>query len=552
MVPSGLFGWASPHVQPLTPVSEVSEPPESPSPYGDGPSGDAGVGVREGEGADDEDVEEDEVEPPPAAVSFWRLFEFADGLDWALMAAGALAAAAHGAALVVYLHYFGRSLNLLDSERIQSALHGRSDELLNQFKQHALYIIYIAAGVFVAGWIEVSCWILTGERQTAVIRSKYVQVLLNQDMSFFDTYGNNGDIVSQVLSDVLLIQSAISEKVGNYIHNMATFVGGLIVGLLNCWQIALLTLATGPLIVAAGGISNIFLHRLAENIQDAYAEAASIAEQATSYIRTLYAFTNETLAKYSYATSLQATLRYGILISLVQGIGLGFTYGLAICSCALQLWVGRHLISRGKADGGQVVVALFAVILSGLGLNQAATNFYSFEQGRIAAYRLYEMISRSTSSTNLEGTTIPQVQGNIEFRNVYFSYLSRPEIPILSGFFLSVPARKTVALVGRNGSGKSSIIPLMERFYDPTLGEVLLDGENIKNLKVEWLRSQIGLVTQEPALLSLSIRENIAYGRFATFDQIEEAAKTAHAHGFISSLEKGYETQVWSSWFGVD
>jgi ATP-binding cassette, subfamily B (MDR/TAP), member 1 len=105
------------------------------------------------------------------------------------------------------------------------------------------------------------------------------------------------------------------------------------------------------------------------------------------------------------------------------------------------------------------------------GLNQAATNFYSFDQGRIAAYRLYEMISRSTSSTNQEGTTLPQVQGNIEFRNVYFSYLSRPEIPILSGFFLTVPARKTVALVGRNGSGKSSIIPLMERFYDPTLGK---------------------------------------------------------------------------------
>jgi ATP-binding cassette subfamily B (MDR/TAP) protein 1 len=206
------------------------------------------------------------------------------------------------------------------------------------------------------------------------------------------------------------------------------------------------------------------------------------------------------------------------------------------------------------------------------GLNQAATNFYSFEQGRIAAYRLYEMISRSTSAVNQDGRTLSSVQGNIEFRNVYFSYLSRPEIPILSGFYLTVPARKTVALVGRNGSGKSSIIPLMERFYDPTLGiivasyfffyylvtsstllaysrlyvagEVLLDGENIKNLKLEWLRSQIGLVTQEPALLSLSIRENIAYGRSATTDQIEEAAKTAHAHTFISSLEKGYETQV--------
>ncbi|XP_042486569.1 ABC transporter B family member 6-like, partial [Macadamia integrifolia] len=515
MISRGLFGWSPPHIQPLTPVSEVSEPPESPSPYLDN---NEAVPVEDEEGIE----ESEEIEPPPAAVPFSRLFACADGFDWVLMVVGSLAAAAHGTALVVYLHYFGKVIQILDWHKPS----GGSEELFQRFTKHALYIIYIASGVFAAGWIEVSCWILTGERQTAVIRSKYVQVLLNQDMSFFDTYGNNGDIVSQVLSDVLLIQSALSEKVGNYIHNMATFFSGLVVGLVNCWQIALITLATGPFIVAAGGISNIFLHRLAENIQDAYAEAASIAEQAVSYVRTLYAFTNETLAKYSYATSLQATLRYGILISLVQGLGLGFTYGLAICSCALQLWVGRFLISHGRAHGGEIVIALFAVILSGLGLNQAATNFYSFEQGRIAAYRLYEMISRSTSSVNQDGNILASVQGNIEFRNVYFSYLSRPEIPILSGFYLTVPARKTLALVGRNGSGKSSIIPLMERFYDPTLGEVLLDGKNIKSLKLDWLRSQIGLVTQEPALLSLSIRDNIAYGRSnVTSDQIEEAAK---------------------------
>ncbi|KAF6164359.1 hypothetical protein GIB67_037516 [Kingdonia uniflora] len=496
MVSRGLFGWSPPHIQPLTPVSEVSEPPESPSPYLD--SGVEQVQLEDEDGMEDNE----EIEPPPGAVPFSRLFACADGFDWVLMVVGSIAAAAHGTALVVYLHFFGKILRLMSYDK-----EVEDSEVFEIFIEHALHIIYIAAGVFAAGWIEVSCWILTGERQTAVIRSKYVQVLLNQDMSFFDTYGNNGDIVSQVLSDVLLIQSALSEKVGNYVHNMATFFGGLVIGLINCWQIALITLATGPFIVAAGGISNIFLHRLAENIQDAYAEAASIAEQAVSYIRTLYAFTNETLAKYSYATSLQATLRYGILISLVQGLGLGFTYGLAICSCALQLYVGRFLVSQGKAEGGEIITALFAIILSGLGLNQAATNFYSFEQGRIAAYRLYEMISRSTSSVNQEGNTLVSVQGNIEFRNVYFSYLSRPEIPILS--------------------------------------EVLLDGENIRSLKLEWLRSQIGLVTQEPALLSLSIQDNIAYGRpNATFDQIEEAAKIAHAHSFISSLEKGYETQV--------
>ncbi|KAK7394244.1 hypothetical protein VNO78_14766 [Psophocarpus tetragonolobus] len=537
MISRGLFGWSPPHVQPLTPVSEVSEPPESPSPYLDpGAETSASQQVE----AEEEMEEPEEIEPPPAAVPFSQLFACADRFDWFLMSVGSVAAAAHGTALVVYLHYFAKIIHVLRMD----PPNGSSHEQFHRFTELALIIVYIAAGVFLAGWIEVSCWILTGERQTAVIRSKYVQVLLNQDMSFFDTYGNNGDIVSQVLSDVLLIQSALSEKVGNYIHNMATFFSGLVIGLINCWQIALITLATGPFIVAAGGISNIFLHRLAENIQDAYAEAASIAEQAVSYIRTLYAFTNETLAKYSYATSLQATLRYGILISLVQGLGLGFTYGLAICSCALQLWVGRFLVIHGRAHGGEIIAALFSVILSGLGLNQAATNFYSFDQGRIAAYRLFEMISRSSSSVNHDGTVPDSVQGNIEFRNVYFSYLSRPEIPILSGFYLTVPAKKAVALVGRNGSGKSSIIPLMERFYDPTLGEVLLDGENIKNLKLEWLRSQIGLVTQEPALLSLSIRDNIAYGRDANTDQIEEAAKIAHAHTFISSLEKGYDTQV--------
>ncbi|KAJ0045074.1 hypothetical protein Pint_06227 [Pistacia integerrima] len=537
MISRGLFGWSPPHIQPLTPVSEVSEPPESPSPYLDPGAEAAAAAAAAAQAEEAEEMEDaEEMEPPPAAVPFSRLFACADRLDWGLMIVGSLAAAAHGTALVVYLHYFAKVIEVLRIANTQDQYH--------RFRELALTIVYIAVGVFVAGWIEVSCWILTGERQTAVIRSKYVQVLLNQDMSFFDTYGNNGDIVSQVLSDVLLIQSALSEKVGNYIHNMATFFSGLVIGFVNCWQIALITLGTGPFIVAAGGISNIFLHRLAENIQDAYAEAASIAEQAVSYIRTLYAFTNETLAKYSYATSLQATLRYGILISLVQGLGLGFTYGLAICSCALQLWVGRFLVTHNKAHGGEIITALFAVILSGLGLNQAATNFYSFDQGRIAAYRLFEMISRSSSTANQDGNSLPSVHGNIEFRNVYFSYLSRPEIPILSGFYLTVPAKKAVALVGRNGSGKSSIIPLMERFYDPTLGEVLLDGENIKNLKLEWLRSQIGLVTQEPALLSLSIRDNIAYGREATSDQIEEAAKIAHAHTFISSLERGYETQV--------
>ncbi|CAN1338735.1 ABC transporter B family member 20 [Linum perenne] len=218
----------------MTPVSEVSEPLEYPSLYLDF-SAEAAVGVTGVQAEDNEEEmgEAEEMEEPPAAVPFSRLFTCADRSDWALMIVGSIAAAAHRTALVVYLHYFAKIIEAMRSGTSSSS-EERYDRLLN---------------------VKVSCWILTGERQTAIIRSKYVQVLLNQDLSFFDTYGNNRDIVSQVLSDVLLIQSALIEK------------------------ITLITLAMGPFIVAVGGISNIFLHRLAKNIQDAYDDAASIAEQ---------------------------------------------------------------------------------------------------------------------------------------------------------------------------------------------------------------------------------------------------------------------------------
>ncbi|XP_024526163.1 ABC transporter B family member 20 [Selaginella moellendorffii] len=528
MLNKGLFGWSPPHIQPLTPVSEVSEPPESPSPYLDA-GGDA-IPV-------DDDVLEDEedIDFSPVAVSFFKLFVYAGTWDWVLMILGTLASAVHGAALPVYLHFFGKILNCYRHRTSQARVY---DDLT----QYVLDILYIAGAVLLAGWIQVSCWLLTAERQSSVMRSKYLQVLLNQDMGFFESYASNGDIVSQVSNDVLFIQYTIGEKVSHYVHNMATFVGGLVVGFLNCWQIALLTLATGPLIVVAGAISNIFLHKLAESVQDAYSEAASIAEQAIAYVRTIYAFANETLVKHLYASALQTTLGYGVQISLVQGVGLGFIYGLAICSCALQLWFGRILVGKGDANGGEVIVAAFAIILSGLGLNQAATNFPAFEQSKIAAYRLYDVIERTIANTQ-QGNILANVQGSLELKHVYFSYPSRPDVPILSGLYLQVAPKKTMALVGSNGAGKSSILSLILRFYDPTLGEVLLDGENVRNLQMTWLRSQIGLVSPEPALLASSIKDNILYGRSnASMDDVEEAAKTAHAHAFISSLPFGYNT----------
>lgn len=158
-----------------------------------------------------------------------------------------------------------------------------------------------------------------------------------------------------------------------------------------------------------------------------------------------------------------------------------------------------------------------------------------------------EMINRvpKIDSDSTEGEILNTVLGEVEFRHVEFAYPSRPDTLIFRDFNLRVPAGRTVALVGGSGSGKSTVISLLQRFYDPLSGEILLDGVPIDRLQVKWLRSQMGLVSQEPALFATSIKENILFGKEdATFDEVVEAAKASNAHNFISQLPQGYDTQV--------
>lgn len=177
----------------------------------------------------------------------------------------------------------------------------------------------------------------------------------------------------------------------------------------------------------------------------------------------------------------------------------------------------------------------------------ALPNLTAITEAKAAANRINEMIDRvpNIDSEDKKGKALSYVRGEIEFQGIYFSYPSRPDTPILQGLSLRVPAGKTVGLVGGSGSGKSTTIALLQRFYDPIEGEVFLDGHKITKLHLKWLRSQMGLVNQEPILFATTIKENILFGKdAATIDDIITAAKGANAHGFISKLPDGYETQV--------
>lgn len=164
-----------------------------------------------------------------------------------------------------------------------------------------------------------------------------------------------------------------------------------------------------------------------------------------------------------------------------------------------------------------------------------------------ASTKIFSMIDRKPEidSQSEKGLVLDEVEGNIEFRNVSFNYPSRPDTKVLHNFSLRLASGMTVGLVGGSGSGKSTSISLLQRFYDPVKGDILLDGTNIKKFQLKWWRSQMGLVSQEPVLFATSIRENILFGNeTASMDQIVAASKAANAHDFITKLPDGYETQV--------
>ena len=177
----------------------------------------------------------------------------------------------------------------------------------------------------------------------------------------------------------------------------------------------------------------------------------------------------------------------------------------------------------------------------------ALPNLTGISEATIAATRILEMIDRvpSIDTEDRKGKALSYVRGEIEFNGIYFSYPSRPDTPVLQGLNLRIPAGKSVGLVGGSGSGKSTTIAFIQRFYDPIEGEVLLDGYKIRRLELKWLRSQLGLVSQEPVLFATSIKENILFGKEGeSMEDVINAAKAANAHDFIVKLPDGYETHV--------
>ncbi|KAF6157844.1 hypothetical protein GIB67_003744 [Kingdonia uniflora] len=335
-------------------------------------------------------------------------------------------------------------------------------------------------------------------------------------------------------------------KVPNFLMNLTTFFSSYIVAFVLLWRMALVGFPFVLLLIIPGLIYSRILMVLVGKIRHEYDKAGNIVEQAISSIRTVYSFVGESKTMNEFSAALQGCLKYGMKQGLVKGVAIG-SNGITFAIWALMAWYGSRLVMYHDVKGGTVFAVGTVMNIGGIALGSGLLNMKYFAEAFSAGERIMEVIKRvpKIDSDNMEGEILQCVSGEIEFKNVKFAYPSRLENIIFEAFCFKFPAGKTVALVGGSGSGKSTLIALLERYYDPLDGEIILDGISINKLQLKWLRSQMGLVSQEPCLFATSIKENILFGKEgATMDEVIDAAKASNAHNFISQLPQGYDTQV--------
>uniref|UniRef100_A0A663MRJ6 ABC-type xenobiotic transporter n=1 Tax=Athene cunicularia TaxID=194338 RepID=A0A663MRJ6_ATHCN len=464
------------------------------------------------------------------------------------MVVGLVSAAANGTGLPLMIIVFGEMTNSFVLSGLKSNMsEDRSYGLLFSYHRFAYYYVGIGCAVLILSTIQVWTFLIAATRQTSRIRQKFFFAVLHQEMAWFDTT-QIGMLNTRLTDDINTIHEGIGDKICIFVQFFATFLAGIIIGFIYGWKLTLVILSVSPLLAASAAVWSTLLASLTAKELSAYAKAGAVAEEILTAIRTVVAFNGQQKALAKYDANLEIAKSVGVKKSITTNTSLGVSEFLIFGTYALAFWYGTKLTAEEESyDIGRVLIVFFSVFVGTFSLGQAAPNLESVANARGAAYEVYRIIKkkRLIDSSSNEGYKPDKLIGEIEFRNIHFSYPSRPDVKILKGLNLKVQTGKTIALVGASGCGKSTTVQLLQRFYDPVQGEVSAYGWDIRTLNVKWLRENIGIVSQEPVLFATTIAENIRYGREDISDaEIEQAAKEANAFDFISRLPDKFNTMV--------
>ncbi|XP_022724388.1 ABC transporter B family member 19-like [Durio zibethinus] len=390
-----------------------------------------------------------------------------------------------------------------------------------------------------------------GTKLTVRVRDLLFRSILKQEPGWFDFEDNStGILVSRLSVDCLSFRSVLGDRYSVLLMGVSSAAVGLGVSFFLEWRLSLLAAALTPFTLGASYL-NLIINIGPKLDNKSYAKASNIASGAVSNIRTVTTFSAQEEIVKSFDKALSEPRKQSVKKSQLLGLTFGLSQGAMYGAYTLTLWFGAYLVKQGKTDFGDVYKIFLILVLSSFSVGQLAGLAPDTNMAAQAIPAVFDIINRRPLIGNFQekGRKIEHSKSlDIELKMVTFAYPSRPEVIVLRDFCLKVKGGSMVAVVGASGSGKSTVIWLVQRFYDPKEGKVMIGGIELREINLKWLRKQMALVGQEPALFAGSIRENIAFGNpNATWGEIEEAAKEAYIHKFISGLPGGYETQVGES-----
>ncbi|RXM28403.1 Multidrug resistance protein 1 [Acipenser ruthenus] len=424
------------------------------------------------------------------------------------------------------------------SEKVESTNHVDT--------RFAYYYSGLGAAVLLAAYIQISFWTLAAGRQIKRLRKKFFHAVVRQEIGWFDV-NEIGELNTRLTDDISKINEGIGDKIALLIQSVATFLAGFVVGFIEGWKLTLVILAISPVLGVAAALFSKVLTSFTSKEQVAYAKAGAVAEEVLSSIKTVVAFGGQKKEIERYRTNLEDAKKVGIKKAVSANLSMGFAFLIIYASYALAFWYGSKLILDEGYTIGKVLTVFFSVMIGAFAVGQTSPNIQSFASARGAAHKIFHIIDSEPKidSFSDSGYKPDHIKGNIEFRNVHFTYPSRPDTKVLKGVNLKVSSGQTIALVGSSGCGKSTTVQLLQRFYDTDEGTITIDGHDIRSLNVKCLRENIGVVSQEPVLFATSILENIRYGREDVSQaEIEAATKEANAYDFIMKLPQKFETLV--------
>ncbi|EJP62955.1 ABC transporter [Beauveria bassiana ARSEF 2860] len=485
--------------------------------------------------------------------AYFRIFTYATAFEYTLQGIAIIAAIGSGAGIALQNLIFGDFVTTMTdfTNGRATPAHFRSEA-----SKLALYYVYLGIGRFALSYIYNALLTYASYRIVRNLRTAYLRAALSQEVAYFDV-GSGGSIATQATNNGRLIHGGISEKFGLTFQGLAAFVTAFIIAFITHWKLTLITLCVAPAIIIVMGVISTFQAAIETKILDTHAQANSFAEGVLASARTVHAFEMRSRLVAKFDAFLQEAHRLGNKNSPLFGALFSAEYTIIYLGFGLAFWQGVNMLARGEIqNSGQIFTVLLSVVIAAISLTNLAPYLIEFTRAATGASQMFVLIDRKSKidAFATAGEKPSQTEGDIQIENVTFAYPTRPDTVVLDNFSLNIPAGKVTALVGQSGSGKSTIVGLLERWYDPLSGVIKLDGRPITDLNLNWLRKNARLVQQEPVLFQGSVFDNIANGLVGTpwenvpraekMARIQEAAETAFAHDFISELPQGYDTEI--------